>query len=243
MIGVIADAAEHEIVREFFELFKTPWEFYRAGRRYDVVLSSGRGQSDDVARLTIHYGSTKSYFDDKHKVQIACQRMESQILCYRGNRLPIYGNSVTFHHNDSRLLTDHDSGECVSYLDRSGAGVGVRIGYDLFSEVRTLLTVGQPAENAAMPTLELHIAFLRDLITGCGVQLVEIPPVPDGYRFIACLTHDVDHPSIRQHKWDHTMFGFLYRALLGSLRNLVRGRIPVRDLVANWVAALKLPLV
>ncbi len=90
---------------------------------------------------------------------------------------------------------------------------------------------GQPPANADMPALELHIALLRDLITGCGVPLVEIPPVPDGYRFIACLTHDVDHPSIRQHKWDHTMFGFLYRAVFGSLRNLIHGRITLRDLV------------
>ena len=131
----------------------------------------------------------------------------------------------------------------MAYLDRSGERVLARIGYDLFGEVRTLLTVGQPAANANMPALELHIAFLRDLITGCGVPLVEIPPVPDGYRFIACLTHDVDHPSIRQHKWDHTMFGFLYRAVFGSLRNVIRGRMPVRDLVTNWAAALKLPFV
>ena len=243
MIGVIADAAEHEIVREFFELFKTPWEFYRAGRRYDVVLSSGRGQSDDVARLTIHYGSTKSYFDDKHKIQIACQRNQSQILCYRGLRLPIYGASVTFHHNDSRLLTDHDSGECVSYLDRSGEGVGVRIGYDLFSEVYTLLTVGQPAANAAMPALEMHIALLRDLITECGVPLVEIPPIPVGYRFIVCLTHDVDHASIRQHGWDHTTLGFLSRAVFNSLCNFARRRLGFRGLVTNWAAALRLPFV
>lgn len=243
MIGVIADAAEHEIVREFFELFKTPWEFFRIGRRYDVVLCSGGGQLADAAKLTVHYGSTKLHFDDKQRIQIACHRKQSRILSFRGNRLPVYGNSVTFHHNDTRLLTDHDSGECVSYLDRSGAGVDVRIGYDLFSEVRTLLTVGQPAENAAMPTLELHIAFLRDLITGCGVHLVEIPPVPDGYRFIACLTHDVDHPSIRQHKWDHTTLGFLSRAVLNSLCNVVRGRLGFRGLCMNWAAALTLPFV
>jgi hypothetical protein len=36
MIGVIADPAEHGVVREFFELFKTPWEFYRRDRQYDV---------------------------------------------------------------------------------------------------------------------------------------------------------------------------------------------------------------
>jgi len=57
------------------------------------------------------------------------------------------------------------------------------------------------------------------------------------------LTHDVDHPSIRQHKCDHTTFGFLYRAVFGSLGNLLRGRIPVRSLLTNWAAALKLPFV
>ena len=37
MIGIIADPAEQEVVREFFELFKTPWEFFRQGRQLDVL--------------------------------------------------------------------------------------------------------------------------------------------------------------------------------------------------------------
>ncbi|HVS90349.1 MAG TPA: hypothetical protein VHF01_19260 [Candidatus Acidoferrum sp.] len=115
--------------------------------------------------------------------------------------------------------------------------------YDVFGEVRTLLTAGQPPANASIPALELHVAFLRDLVTGCGVSLVEIPPVPNGYPFIVCRTHDVDHPSIRQHKWDHTMFGFLFRAVFGSLRNFTRGRMSVTGLVTNWAAVLKLPFV
>jgi hypothetical protein len=53
----------------------------------------------------------------------------------------------------------------------------------------------------------------------------------------------VDHPSIRQHKWDHTMFGFLYRAVFSSLRKLIRGQMSVQDLLTNWAAALKLPFV
>jgi hypothetical protein len=118
-----------------------------------------------------------------------------------------------------------------------------RIGYNLFAEVRTLLTAGQPVANAAMPALDLHIALLRDLIVAGGVSLVEIPPVPDGYRFIACLTHDVDHPSIRLHRLDHTMFGFLYRAVFGSLLDMVQGRMPFRNLLRNWAAAVKLPFV
>ena len=141
------------------------------------------------------------------------------------------------------LLADDDSGECVAYRHHSKDRVLVRVGYDLFSEIRHLLSLGQPPANAHMPALELHIAFLRDLITGSGIPLAEIPPVPEGYPFIACLTHDVDHPSVRLHKWDYTTIGFLYRAVLGSFLNFLRGRLPVRSLLTNWMAALKLPFV
>jgi hypothetical protein len=106
-----------------------------------------------------------------------------------------------------------------------------------------LLTAGQPPENADIPSLDLHVVLLRDLIIASGVTLMEIPPVPEGYRFIACLTHDVDHPSIRKHRLDHTILGFLYRATLGSLLKAVRRRVTIRQMWANWGAALKLPFV
>src|SRR5262249_4862353 len=89
----------------------------------------------------------------------------------------------------------------------------------------------------------LHIRLLRNLITANGVRLVEIPPVPYGHRYVACLTHDLDHPSIRRHKFDRTMLGFLYRATLGSLSQLLRGRLSARGLARNWAAAAALPLV
>jgi hypothetical protein len=243
MIGVIADPSEHGVVREFFELFKTPWEFYRSDRRYEVLLCAGDDQVDGNAKLVLFYAGRKMRFDDEQKIQTGPQRRESCILSYQGNRIPIYGDTVRFREGGKVVLTDEVTHESAAYLDQSGQRVLARIGYDLFGEVRRLLTLGQPPANANIPALELHIAFLRDLITGCGVPLVEIPPVPDGYPFIACLTHDVDNPSIRQHEWDHTMFGFLYRAVFGSLGNLLRGRIRVRSLLRNWAAALKLPFV
>lgn len=243
MIGVIADPAEHDVVREFFELFKTPWEFYRGDRRYDVLLCAADGQFDATARLVLFYGGKKTRYDVEPKIQTGREDKQPCILCYHGHRMPIYGHTVTFPEQGNDLLTTEDSKECVAYLGESNGRLLARIGYDLFGEVRTLLTVGQPPPNASLPALELHIAFLRDLITGCDVSLVEIPPVPEGYQFVACLTHDVDHPSIRQHKWDHTMFGFLYRAIFGSLRNLIRGRMSLQDLLTNWAAALKLPFV
>jgi hypothetical protein len=243
MIGVIADPADHDVVREFFELFKTPWEFCVANQEYDVVLITGDCQFEGTAKLVVFCAGGKTHFDDEHAIVTGGHLNHACVLSYLGKRVPIYGSSITFPEKGSSLLTEEDSQVCAGFLDESGDGAFARIGYDLFSEIRTLLTEGQPAANASMPALELHIALLRDLITECGISLIEIPPVPEGYRFIACLTHDVDHPMIRKHKWDHTMFGFLYRATFGSLRRLILGQMSVRDLLNNWGVALKLPLV
>ena len=243
MIGVMADPAKEDVIREFFEVFKTPWEFCRRDRRYEVLLCAGGSPQDGNAKLVVFYSGRETSFDEAQNVQTRRERKQPCFLSYQGNRIPIYGVALTFPEKGGALLTDEGSRECVAYLDRSKDRLLVRIGYDLFDEVRTLLESGQPPGNAHIPTLELHIAFLRDLITGCGVSLVEIPPVPEGHHFIVCLTHDVDHPSIRQHKWDHTTFGFLQRAVFGSLRNLLRRRIQARGMLTNWAAALKLPFV
>lgn len=244
MIGVIANPSDRAVVAEFFELFKTPWEFYRRDRKYKVVLCDGVGNVDDLAsNVAVIYAGGKLPDDPPDSIGTAYQCNKNRSLAYKGMRIPIYGRSVTFREKGSRDLVDAESQEPAAYLDLSSGRVLARIGYDLFCEVRTLLTVGQPASNAAIPTLDLHIALLRDLIIASGTSLVEIPPVPGGYRFIACLTHDVDQPSIRQHKFDHTMFGFLYRATFRSLVNLLRGRANCRQLLKNWAAALRLPFV
>jgi peptidoglycan/xylan/chitin deacetylase (PgdA/CDA1 family) len=243
MIGVITDPAEHNVVREFFELFKTPWEFYRKDRQYDVVLCAGDGQVDGAVKLFIFFAGRRTQFDDEQKIRTGRQQRHARVLLFQGNRIPIYGNTITLATHGSTLLTDEDSQECAAYLEQVGGTHRARVGYDLFAEVHKLLTVGQPPSNANIPTLEVHIAFLRALVTGCGISLVEIPPVPEGFQFVACLTHDVDHPSIRQHKLDHTIGGFLLRAVLGSLIDTFLGRMSIRDAVRNWVAAIKLPFV
>jgi len=119
----------------------------------------------------------------------------------------------------------------------------VRAGYNLFAEVFFLLRTGQPARNASIPTLEMHIALLREWITGAGIPVVEIPPIPAGHNFIACLTHDVDHPVLRNHWCDHTMFGFLYRSTLATAVGALQGKKPVKKMWSNWAAACRLPLV
>ncbi len=241
MIGVIANSAEHEVVREFFELFKTPWEFARENTRYDVLLCCGEEAGERTADLVVIYsgGSIRS----EQQIEVGAHDGDGRVLAYGNHRLPIYGSTDTFSGGNGDLLQDESSGEAAVQVTRSANGVRCRVGYDLFGEVRALLTRGQPAANAGIPALELHIALLRELITSCGIPLVEIPPVPAKFSFIVCLTHDVDHPSIRRHKLDHTAFGFLYRAIVGSLRDARRGRISLGNLMANWMAALKLPFV
>jgi hypothetical protein len=244
MIGVIANPDEHVVVREFFELFKTPWEFYRPGQKYEVLLCAGDANFEqNAAKVVLIYAGQKLPFDAEEGIQIASQGSKTRGLLYKENRIPIYGDRITFRGDGAGELVDQESKLPAMRLSRSSGRLVVRVGYNLFAEVHTMLTAGQPASNGSIPALELHIALLRDLIVAGGVALVEIPPVPDGYRFIACLTHDVDHPLLRNHWFDHTMFGFLYRATLGSLIDVLRGRRHARDFFSNVAAAAKLPFI
>jgi hypothetical protein len=243
MIGVIANPWESEVVSEFFELFKTPWEWYRKGRRYDVLLCAGDGNIPDYdAELILIYSGRTLPFDAEKGLETFPQEKRTGEVRYGNDRIPIYGDCVTFS-DGAGLLSKEEADDPAINVRREGVKTVARVGYDLFQEVQTLLTVGQPVANASTPTLELHVALLRDLIVRSGAPLVEIPPVPEGYRFIASLTHDIDHPSIRRHKLDHTTLGFLHRAVLVCLVNLWRKKLPLRSLLRNWAAAAKLPLV
>lgn len=241
MIGVIVDSREHLVVQEFFELFKTPWEFYHADSEYDVlIIASSSVVRAAPARLVIQYASVKTMEDGEGDAE---EQVAHRTLSYKEWRVPLYGASTTFQGSSTAFLLESNTARPTGYKTTILGRPYVRIGYDLFQEIRALLTHGQPIDHASIPTVELHIALLRDLIVESGVLLVEIPPVPAGHAYIASLTHDVDHPGIRFHKWDHTTWGFLYRAIVGTLVDLVKGRVPLRHLFTNWVAAAKLPLV
>ena len=242
MIGVVANEAEHSTVVEFFELFKTPWEFWRPGSRYDVLLCSNSTIPKNDARLLLSYGSQQQAFERGRGIKTQSVR-EHQFVSFRGERMPIYGNCLLFDGHGDKILLHAGTNSATAISTASGGQVVVRLGFDLFEEVHHLLTKGQPAELAGIPTLDLHISLLRELIVSQGLTLVEIPPVPAEHRFIVSLTHDVDHPRVRQHICDCTMFGFLYRALIGSVIDFCRGRRSLRQVITNWKAAFSLPLV
>jgi hypothetical protein len=242
MIGVVAHADESELVREFFELFKTPWEWYRPEKQYEVVLVAQEDVSPRgyKAKVLVLYSGQESRLDKTFSIKVV-PHLQPAVLSYKGGYLPLYGKSRALQTEGVSFLQDAISHHAVGVLRRTGNQIVARMGYDLFREMKAVLLDGQPTEHARIPTVEKHIAVLRDLIVEAGVTLVEIPPVPVGYGFIACLTHDVDHPFMRRHRWDHTMFGFLYRAIFGSLGRVFTRRMPVRHLLANWAAVVKVP--
>lgn len=232
LISVLASAADHPVVREFFELFKTPWRFHDADAPVRILLCAGRDVPANAAALVIVF-TGEVVPSDPPTAESCRPKTEPALFAHDGTELPVYG----------RRLVDSASQQIVFWRGHRNGRPFVRVGFDLFAEIRQLLTTGQPAEHAAVPTLELHIQFLRNLILGHALPLVEIPPHPAGHEFIACLTHDVDHAGIRNHKFDHTMFGFLYRATAGSVLDVCVGKKNPGQLARNVLAALRLPWV
>jgi len=240
MIGVFCKDHEKEIAQEFFELFKTPWEFYAKDRSYDVVLSTRKETPAINGKILVVYGSEENPLDSIEGIS-AGSRYRNVVVDYNGTELPIYGNILTLEGGGRPPLRIRGTSGIVGLETNRVQGKLLRIGFDLFQEVAFLLSVGQPIENAHVPTLEVHISMLRDWILDAGIPVVEIPPVPMGYDCIACLTHDVDFVRIRDHKLDHTMWGFVYRAAFGSLLDVWRRKIPWTRFLQNWKAVLSLP--
>jgi len=239
VIGVIAKPSQLEAVEEFFQLFKTPWEFYRPEAAYSVVLATA-----DVAclncNLLLLFGSERKSIDRDLGIAPG-RRSDSVVSEWRDTPLPIYTGVCNLSPSGNAFVTA--GGEAIGVRIQHGRSTVIRLGYDLFEEVSWLLMNSQPLEHAHTPALDLHIDLIRSSILSAGLPLMEIPPAPAGHPFAACLTHDIDFVGIRPHKFDHTMFGFLYRATVGVVSNVLRGRLSVRRLLDAWCAVAKLPFV
>ena len=240
MLGVVAEKGDQSVVEEFFELFKTPWEFARSDKRYDVLLITADTEDKIDSPVIILYGSRGKKLDERIGIRLADINSAS-LLRWRGRDFPIYRRASALDTRGDAILEMKGSRETVgSKIEKHGQTL-YRFGFDLFREVEHLLRSGQPPNHAPIPTLDIHIELLRDCILSAGVPLVEIPPFPPGHRFVGCLTHDVDFVGIRTHWFDATMFGFIYRALFGSLARVLRGSLSWRKLATNWIAVVSLP--
>ena len=243
MIGVIPKDDQNGVVEEFFQLFKTPWEFYLPQHSYDVVIVTSEEIPTNLSTsVLLIYNSQSTSLDGEMGITIRSAQ-QSDRFEWNGSSFPIYGNAAVVQGAGQAFLWRRSKAGSVG-LELSGpAPQTIRIGYNLFEEVAFLLSQGQPPENAHVPTLDIHVSLLRSIMVSSGNPFVEIPPVPAGYDFMACLSHDVDFTGIREHKFDMTMWGFLYRAIAGSLFDVLRGKTSRSKLVQNWKAAFSLPFV
>ena len=241
MIGVICRTEQLEAVEEFFQLFKTPWEFYRPGEAYSVVVATSGELSNVNAKLLLVYSPDAKGIDSEIGISRG-NHLGSSCLSCGETSIPIYCDVNTLDGGSGTPCVLAGSSVVGVRISRSDSTV-IRLGYDLFEEVGFLLTNAQPIEHAHIPTLDAHISMLRSWILQEGIPLVEIVPAPAGRNFAVCLTHDIDFIGIRDHKFDHTMWGFLYRSTVGALRNLLRGRTDVQRMLQTWRAAVSLPFV
>jgi hypothetical protein len=239
VIGVVARKGDEEVVREFFEFFKTPWEFYQGNREYDAILAPAALSPAPSPGALILFGSDFVPGVDDESIEV---RKAKVSLMRRGNRLPLYGSCLLFGSGESDLRSSDGQGSALVQR-HSERGNTWRLGYDFFEEIRFLLVKGQPEKNSRFPSLEQHVAVLRELLIDSDVSFAEVPPVPAGHPFSVCLTHDVDHPLLGKHKIDHTALGFLLRATVGSVVRTIRGELTVRELLKNLSAAVRLPFI
>jgi len=241
LIGVITKSGQEGVVAEFFQLFKTPWEWYRPGRMYDVVLSTSDEVPEVNPRLLLLFGAELKTIDTQ--VGIAARECHGRTVLNAADcPIPVYDRFLTFVHKGGTPCVKGKLGTSAIKFDLGDATV-IRIGYDLFEQVRLLLSEGQPVENAEIPALDNHIRVLRNWILEAGISLLEIPASPHGYGFSVCLTHDIDFVGIRNHFLDRTMCGFVYRATVGAVKNFFRHRISVIQLLKSWWSVITLPLV
>ncbi len=240
MIGIIAKKTEVNIINEFFQLFKTPWEFFKEQTSYDVVIQTDETDKIIDAKLIIIFGS--QHYKNKNTKNLQSYNHYNNVLINTDNtRIPIYGDVLTFKNTTHTFLRLKN--ESVGIQIKNNHTTIVRIGYDLFNEISFLISQGQPPVNALIPTLERHIQVIRTLIIQEGITFVEIPPIPSNTSFMVCLTHDVDFVSIRDHFFDRSMLGFVYRASIGSLLKFFQKKVSWSHLLTNLKSVLSLPFV
>lgn len=239
MIGVAAEGSRSRVVEEFFELFKIPWEPAVRTRKYAAVLSAGQPIDDLDAESFILFGAA-ALGEDRLPGRGVELVDGPSVVGWGDTEFPVFGTLAILHGSGGVLR--HAKGAVDCHYQVGGKSIH-RVGYDLFFEVEQLLTEGQPEKWASVPTLDRHIALVRALLGAAGTHYIEIPPTPVGAAFICCLTHDIDFCGITRHRFDRTLAGFIARASVFTIVDLVRGRRTPGEAIQNFAALLSLPLV
>ena len=139
MIGVSANETDMETAKEFFELFKTPWEPVVPLRKYRAVLCTDGRTANLDADLILIYSSRQEPCDRERSID--AEQLNGPLdLTWGEWTFPIYGRVARLAGSDVPLVECRGQG--IDYRQSIGQRVVRRIGYDLFEETRHLLTYG-----------------------------------------------------------------------------------------------------
>ena len=103
MIGVLSEAGQSQCVAEFFELFKTPWETFKANQSYDVVISTADSVSLPNASLLIISRATGCTLDAELGIATETQSSGGRINCGTDS-LPLFSRLLTFRKSSAVAL-------------------------------------------------------------------------------------------------------------------------------------------
>ncbi len=149
-IGVICEESEIAIVREFFQLFKTPWELYQSRKKYEVVLSTtGFDLPEFDGKLLLVFSSKITEIDIRLGLSVEETQLRS-IEYLNETPIPLYLMLASLIGQGSPIGTG-PSGESLAIEAKHDASYRIlRVGFDLFKEVFYVLDSGQPVENAGI---------------------------------------------------------------------------------------------
>ena len=126
-----------------------------------MVIATTDVEPDVGTRLLLVCASTAKGIDAGLGITSIGLR-QGAVLRDGDSSVPIYGELLTFVDSGDEIASiTTDSGIAGLRID-SDVSTVLRLGYDLFEEVRFLLSTGQPIEYAHVPTFStIHIQMLR----------------------------------------------------------------------------------
>ncbi|HEV3313192.1 MAG TPA: hypothetical protein VG815_21990 [Chloroflexota bacterium] len=244
LIAYDVSEARRRAAEELFQLFKVPAHVFSTGTRPEVLITDGsRGGVERGAVATYTFASGPAPLDVDLSITTTPMPIVERTITWPGasHEIPVPSGLSTLA-GPGEALASCNRGVAALRLPAADGHTFVRFGYNLFDETARLLTAGQPISDVSVPSLDLHIALLRRELCR-DVDLTEIPAIPSGHECIVTLSHDIDHMSLREHRFDVHWLSFMRQATLWPPVSLRGGRMSAGDALKAWALAAASPLI
>lgn len=203
MVYVNCTDSDVPLVAELFRLFDVSWSRTNSSKSEKVMISFGETDAIKEAIPKIQYDRHRSFTGNHIPAGKEVKRLQFSNVV-----VPIYCGARKIDAIGEVVATTED-GFAIAKCIKTKESISVIFGYDLLAELHFLLTIGQPVEYAAIPTLDLHIDLLKNALSYISRDHSAVKNHTPHKLLI--LTHDVDIPFLRPHLFDTVFAGILAR--------------------------------